>query len=265
MGKTKIEWCDYTMNPWWGCVKVSPACTNCYAETFSKRVGQQVWGKDAERRFFGDKHWNEPLKWNRKAEKEGVRHRVFCASMADVFEEREDLDEQRDRLWDLIHDTPWLDWLLLTKRPENMISMAAEEWGDLWPANVWAGTTVENQKWADERIPHLLAVPAQLRFLSIEPLLGPVVITDYFANSKKGLDWIIAGGESGPGSRRMDLDWVRDIRDLCKGAQVAFFLKQKGAALSREMHCASIKGDDMAEFPEDLRVREWPNAPTRTH
>lgn len=155
---------------------MSPACNHCYAETFSKRLGKDLWGKTSDRRFFGDKHWNGPLRWNRAAEAAGVPARVFCASMADVFEARPDLDEQRARLWRLIGETPWLRWQLLTKRPENVPAMVPEEWltRATWPWHVWVGTTVEDQQRADERIPHLLAVPAAVRFLSCEPLLGPV-------------------------------------------------------------------------------------------
>lgn len=121
MGKdTGITWTDSTFNPWWGCEKVSPGCTNCYAATFDKRVGGDHWGAKAGRRFFGDKHWREPEKWNRDAAKSGERHRVFCASMADVFEDRDDLVQPRIRLFHLISETPNLDWLLLTKRPENI-------------------------------------------------------------------------------------------------------------------------------------------------
>lgn len=117
--ETEIAWTDSTFNPWWGCQRVSPGCERCYAETFAKRVGLQVWGPKQERRFFGEKHWREPLRWNEQAAKAGARRRVFCASMADVFEERLDLAAARARLFGLIRLTPSLDWLLLTKRPEN--------------------------------------------------------------------------------------------------------------------------------------------------
>ncbi|XXX79249.1 DUF5131 family protein [Sorangium sp. So ce134] len=169
---SKIQWTHHTYNPWWGCEKVSPACKHCYAEAFAKRTGHAVWGGDASpRRFFGDKHWEEPIKWNRAAEKAGERHRVFCASMADVFEARDDLDPHRARLWELIETTPALDWLLLTKRPEEIMRRIPERWRDGLPVNVWVGTTVENQEMAEQRIPHLLRVPARVRFLSCEPLL----------------------------------------------------------------------------------------------
>lgn len=140
---SSIEWTDHTFNPWWGCARVSPACEHCYAETFSKRLGQKIWGVRAERRFFGDPHWREPLKWDRRAAKIGERHRVFCGSMCDIFEDRRDLDVHRERLWRLMAETPNLDWLLLTKRPENVALMAP--WREPWPFNVWLGTTVEDQ------------------------------------------------------------------------------------------------------------------------
>ncbi|MFN9822321.1 MAG: DUF5131 family protein, partial [Akkermansiaceae bacterium] len=151
--KTSIEWTDHTFNPWWGCEKVSPACQHCYAETFSKRIGPAVWGAHAPRRFFGEAKWAEPLQWNAEAKNAGERKRVFCASMADVFENRKDLDEWRSKLWRLIEITPMLDWLLLTKRPQNIGKMVP--WKNEWPDNIWLGTTVENQKYAEERLPHL--------------------------------------------------------------------------------------------------------------
>lgn len=208
-----IEWTDHTFNPWWGCTRVSPACTHCYAATLAKRFGYG-WGKNADRRFFGDKHWAEPLRWDRAAENAGERKRVFCASMADVFEDRADLWNAQERLWDLIEATPHLDWLLLTKRPENILRMVPTCWRDPqchdgWPPNVWVGTTVEDQERADERIPHLQAVPAPVRFLSCEPLLGPIDL------NLEGIGWVIAGGESGHGARPMHPDWVESIRDQC--------------------------------------------------
>src|SRR5689334_19979739 len=134
---SKIEWTNHTFNPWWGCTKVSPACKHCYAETWAKRVGQEIWGARADRRFFTDKHWGQPKLWNEDARRQGIRYRVFCASMADVFEGRKELDSWRRRLWHLISETPHLDWLLLTKRPENVLK--AVPWGDRWPSNVWIG------------------------------------------------------------------------------------------------------------------------------
>lgn len=262
-------------NPWWGCSRVSPACQHCYAETFAHRYGHDIWGKDSERRFFGDKHWNEPLRWNRKAEADGVRRRVFCASMADVFEARADLDEHRARLWELIAATPWLDWLLLTKRPASVHVLAPARWfvepGNLlceacggsaslplgttcneheprmtgWPANVWIGTTVEDQQRADERLPLLRSIPAPVRFLSCEPLLGPLDL------DLTGISWVIVGGESGPGARPMDPEWVRTLREQCVSADTrgtegmpapAFLFKQWGDWADEDHPLAALEG-----------------------
>src|SRR5712691_9642684 len=129
--KTTIEWCDFSWNPWWGCFKVSEGCKHCYAETLSKRFGRDIWGpaSTTERRFFGPKHWDEPLQWNEQAKREGTRKRVFCASMADVYEDHPMVKSARHSLWLLIQETPHLDWLLLTKRPENVLNMSPAAWG----------------------------------------------------------------------------------------------------------------------------------------
>lgn len=222
---SSIEWTHHTFNPWWGCTKVSPGCKNCYAETFSHRIGQHIWGPKAARRFFSASHWQEPIKWNAEAARTNVRRRVFCASMADVFEARRELDPYRDRLWDLIANTPALDWLILTKRPERMRKVAP--WRDEWPANVWAGTTIENQRWADKRIPVLLDIPASVRFLSCEPLLGPVDIRPWLVGQRR-IDWVIAGGESGHNARPMNPEWARNLRDQCATARTPFHFKQWG-------------------------------------
>ncbi|HZI86296.1 MAG TPA: phage Gp37/Gp68 family protein, partial [Pyrinomonadaceae bacterium] len=222
-----IEWTNHTFNPWWGCHKVSPACDNCYAELWAKRVGQAVWGLETPRRVFGDSHWREPLKWNQQALTGGTRARVFCASMADVFECRASLNPERKRLWNLIDQTPNLDWLLLTKRPQNVLSMTP--WGDTWPQNVWVGTSVENQKLAELRLPYLLALPAAVRFLSCEPLLGPLDLRSWFnRRSYNPIDWVIAGGESGPHSRPMNPHWALGLLSQCQHAKVPFHFKQWG-------------------------------------
>jgi protein gp37 len=228
MGKnSQIEWTNHTFNPWWGCVKVSPACQYCYAEAWAKRVGSKVWGAKASRRFFGPEHWREPIRWDAEALRGGTRARVFCASMADVFEDRRGLDAERDRLWTLIAETPNLDWLLLTKRPDSVAALVP--WGKAWPTNVWLGTTIENQEWAEKRLPHLLATPAKTRFLSCEPLLGSLNLSSFMRRGKSSpIHWIIAGGESGPHSRPMNPLWVRDLRDFCRLHEIAFHFKQWG-------------------------------------
>lgn len=191
-------------------------------------MGHKLWGKDADRRFFTDKHWAEPLTWNEEARVERKRHRVFCASMADVFERRAELNPARTRLWRLIEDTPWLEWLLLTKRPQNIRDMVP--WTDsFWPVNVWLGTTVENQEYAKERLPHLLKHKAAVRFLSCEPLLGAIDLAPWIR--KEGLepiDWVIAGGESGPGARPMHPDWATSLLEQCQQSGIAFHFKQWG-------------------------------------
>jgi protein gp37 len=223
MGKNSaIEWTHHTFNPWWGCTKVSQACKLCYAEAWARRTGGHFWGPRAPRRFFGEQHWKEPIAWDEEAFDSGRRSRVFCASMADVFEFRAELNIWREKLWDLIQGTPNLDWLLLTKRPQRIA--LHNRWGT-WPANVWLGTTVENQKSADERIPHLLENCACVRFLSCEPLIGPVDISQYL---RAGVGWVIAGGESGGKSRPSHPRWMRDLRDQCIDANVPFLFKQWG-------------------------------------
>jgi len=219
---SRIEWTDHTFNPWWGCTKVSPGCTHCYAETWANRVGLSVWGHRAERRLLSDQHWREPLRWDREAARNGRRRRVFCASMADVFEYRAELNPLRARLWDLIARTPNLDWLLLTKRPHLVSRMVP--WGKEWPRNVWLGTTAENQKWAQKRLPHLIEHPAVIRFVSCEPLLGPIDLEQWLPS----IDWVIAGGESGPGARPMNPAWAKSLRDQCVNMGVAFHFKQWG-------------------------------------
>lgn len=249
---SKIEWTHHTYNPWWGCHKVSPACAFCYAERDAHRYGHEVWGDDAPRRFFGDKHWNEPLKWNKAAAAAGERHRVFCASMADVFEDREDLIPHRARLLKLIEATPHLDWLLLTKRPENIVRHVgqaitleqvrgdnAQRITEQWLAahrNVWLGITAEDQTWFDRRWAHLCEIRrAACFFISAEPLLGKLILPEDFLLPNFSEDderytarWVITGGESGPKARPGHPDWYRALRDQCDDNGVPFLFKQWG-------------------------------------
>jgi protein gp37 len=216
-----IEWTTHTFNPWIGCTKVSPACDHCYAEAYDKRYSGGIhWGAKAARRRTGTDNWRKPLRWNKQAALDGVRPRVFCASLADVFDNAVPAEWRAD-LWKLIRDTPNLDWLLLTKRPQNIAKMLPDDWGSGY-ANVWLGTTVENQTEADRRIPHLLSVSAAVKFLSCEPLLGRVDLSGYL----HGLSWAITGGESGPEFRHAEPDWFRLMRDQCAAANVPFLFKQ---------------------------------------
>lgn len=276
---SKIEWTDHTFNPWMGCTKVSLGCDHCYAEArMDTRLHRVQWGAGQPR--VRTKTWGDPVKWNAAHEaffaQHGRRQRVFCASLADVFDNEVPVQWRRD-LFDLIEATPQLDWLLLTKRIGNARSLYGEAYLDSarpWPENVWLGATVVNQEEAARDIPKLLAVPAAKRFLSIEPLLGPVDLRSlpygegemdclkayaweqaidqwrgtsddwvedfedwYGVTLSDGLtgpmhnsiDWVIVGGESGPGARPMHPDWVRGLRDQCNAAGVPFFFKQWGS------------------------------------
>ena len=244
---SSIEWTDHTFNPRWGCVKVSPGCEHCYAESWAKRVGANVWGAKQDRRFFTDQHWREPLRWNSIARSQQERKRVFSASMADVFEARPDLDPWRRRLWSLIEQTPWLDWLLLTKRPQHILRLSP--WQNSWPKNVWVGTSVEDQTRADERLSILLAVPARRRFLSCELLLGPVDLRAWLLDRPTRLnpfDWVIAGGESGPAARPLLPAWARRLRDQCSVSRTPFHFKQSG-------HWVPIQ----EPIPDEVQVRKF--------
>ena len=222
---SRIEWTDHTFNPWWGCTKVSPACDHCYAEVWAKRLGLDIWSNGRPRRFLSDSYWEQPHRWNAKAERQGRRARVFCASMADVFEWGTELSKWRQRLWRLIEETPSLDWLLLTKRPQAVQRLTP--WGECWPDNVWLGATAENQRWAEKRLPHLERNPARIRFLSCEPLLGAVDLGSWL--SQGTVHWIIAGGESGgTKARPTDPIWFSSLRDQCVQHEVPFHFKQWG-------------------------------------
>lgn len=275
MGKTtEISWCHHTFNPHWGCQRWSPGCENCYAETLALRWGHKIWGppKTTPRRLFGDKHWAEPIGWDLAAAAAGERRRVFCASMSDVFEDHPMLPPVRERLWDLIGRTPNLDWLLLTKRPENIAAMMPDHY---WP-NVWLGTSTEDQQRADERVPVLLQyrdlVP--VLFLSVEPQLGPITFRPWLSRGMgcDGMcdedapgtcqrpnhrlarpDWLITGGESGPHHRPFNLDWARQTRDECASAGVAWHFKQVGGRTHAEGGCL-LDGLEHKGFPAPRRA-----------
>lgn len=239
--ESKIEWTDHTFNPWWGCTKVSDGCKFCYAEALSNRYGHNVWGPGRNRRTFGETHWAGPLRWNAEAQNLGKRYRVFCASMADVFDP-EAPEGELDRLWNLIRETPSLDWQILTKRPERIQSNLPDDWGAGYE-NVWLGTSVEDIR-VIQRIRELTAVPAAVRFLSCEPLIGPLDELPL-----DGINWVIVGGESGPRSRDMDTRWVDSILEQCRRADVPFFFKQWGG---RRKHVTGrvLHGRTYDEFPE---------------
>lgn len=262
--KTAIQWTDHTFNVAWGCTKFSPGCEFCYAEKDAHRHGFDVWGPTTERRLFGAKHWSEPLKWNAAAQREGQRHRVFTSSMADVYEKHPQIDAAREeKLWPLIRATPWLEWQILTKRAERM----ARLWPKDAPPNAWAGVSIEGAAHLT-RLDWLRDVKARVRFVSFEPLLG-----DVSSANLSGIHWAIFGGESGPHARACDVDWIAAGVDTCRNYSVAPFVKQLGARIrwgknggesgsAMESRAAGgishPKGGDIAEWPEDLRVREFP-------
>lgn len=255
MGETSISWTNFTFNTWWGCFKISPGCANCYAASFDRRVhgkGTDHWERTGSRWFQSDEYWQQPLKWDAKAARAGVRKRVFCGSMCDWAEQHPNpeihrqMDAYRGRLFELIQRTQHLDWLLLTKRPEHVVEYLpwVRRCDAPWP-NVWIGTTVEDQEHADLRVPVLLEIAAAVHFLSCEPLLGPVDLTRIRHSSVHGFDalagvtnypvpsprhnrvtWVIAGAESGHRARACDVAWLRALRDQCAGTDTAFFLKQ---------------------------------------
>jgi protein gp37 len=252
MGRTtKVEWADATFNPWIGCTKVSPACDHCYAEIYGRRFGVK-WGPGQPRRRTSAANWRQPILWDRASERDGVRRSVFCASLADVFDDEIPVD-WRHELFYLIQQCDWLDWLLLTKRPEK-VPLLAPYMGP-WPKNIWLGVTAENQEQADKRIPILLSIPAAVRFVSVEPMLGAITLPltrpcemcggsmsvpcdgggkpcpRCFTPTVQGADpnqinWVICGAETGPGARPMDPTCARGLRDQCRAAGVPFFYKR---------------------------------------
>jgi len=334
---TAISWCDSTFNHVRGCTKVSAGCASCYADTMSKRNPKTlgVWGPNGTRVVASEAMWKKPLKWNREAAPAYIpvcaqcgadakhdlprcpeceygidrsRPRVFCASLADVFEDWQGpihnhkgeqlyqrwhhaqpewvassvpcegepvtMDDVRSRLFRLIDATPNLDWLVLTKRPENIRRMWPGWQGDLASAftskatpkrreNVFLGTSVENQEYAEKRIPELLRCRdlSPVLFLSCEPLLGPLDMiaahwgTVAWGDRTAGINWVIVGGESGPKARPMDINWARSLRDQCAAAKVPFHFKQFSQA--------DTKGfNDFATFPDELKIREFPHVGT---
>lgn len=240
---TEIEWADHTFNPWEGCTKISPACDNCYAAERAHRFKSVEWG--GPRRRTSVSNWNKPKRWERDAEsfmlEHGRRQRVFCASLADVFDNQVP-EEWRADLWDLIRECPSLDWLLLTKRPQNIEKMLPPFWDEI-KDRVWLGTTVENQEVAERNIGYLLRIECAVRFLSMEPLLGEVNISAVLAmdirNSRNeitpAIGWVIVGGESGPNARPSLERWILGLMTQCHNNGVPFLFKQWGEWVPADM------------------------------
>lgn len=271
---SKIEWTDHTANFWWGCFKVSDGCKNCYADTLAHRYGKKIWGPVATtEREYKNAIWKNLTKWNRQAKEAGQRKRVFVMSMGDFFEDHPQVTEWRQDALALMQECHWLDFQVLTKRPENVIEMIeasrshsfsdAEMWFYNYP-HIWVGTSVENQEQADKRIPELLKIPARVRFLSCEPLLGAVDLSEWLLPIDKQpshgilvteslIDWVIAGGESGPNARPMHPDWARSLRDQCREAGVPFLFKQWG----EWRHLQQFTTGELMKLSQSYPAHDW--------
>lgn len=281
MKNSLIQWTDHTFNPWIGCTKVAPECKNCYAETLmDKRWGKVRWGKGQPRQRTSAANWRQPYLWNREAAESNVRKRVFCASLSDWLDEEVPIEWLADLL-KVVHECQNLDWLLLTKRPQNWndrIHKAFQQdvtgdldWLSPWldgdkPENIWIGVS------AGAGFSLSLQIPARIHFLSCEPMLR---FLDMENVRTAEFDWIIFGGESGSGARALDVDWIRSGLDFCRRNAIAPFVKQLGArpcvvsdytpSDSREvekvttwLNLRDSHGGDMSEWPAELRVREFP-------
>jgi protein gp37 len=292
--ESKISWTDHTFNPWMGCMKVGEECRHCYADTLtSGRMGLDVFGARHKRQRTSTGLWKRPARWNRDSFHDftygdglGRAHRVFCASLADLFEDAPGPNEWRDDVWAVIRSTPWLDWQLLTKRPERIVECLPDDWGRGWP-NVWLGTSIGHRETV-ERARILGEIPAFNRFISYEPAIGPVIPEEirnvcdpdhpeengtyyrwqddytgpglpfYNCDGELGFHWLIAGGESGPGHRPMKLEWAADARAACETEEVAFFFKQTSGA--RPGQGEDALGEVVQQFP-----RSWDRADLASH
>lgn len=264
---SKIEWTDHTFNPWIGCQHASPGCDHCYAETLmDRRYGKVEWGPHGERKRISDRTWKNPILWNAKAREfkneHGHRPRVFCASLADVFDNKAE-PGWRDDLFALIRECRRLDWLLLTKRPQNIAKMLPADWGDGY-RNVWLGVTAENQEWFNRRWRILQRIPSRIKFISYEPAIGPLRLPDQGPLP----DWLISGGESGAGARELEPRWICKIIANCRYRGVAVFHKQWGSYANNPL--VTEQGMSMEEakaldpfgkgggLVDDELVREFP-------
>ena len=212
------------------------------------------WGSHAVRRYFGESHWSQPLEWDRQAQKDGQRHRVFCASMADVFD-NEVAQFHRERLWEVIRRTRNLDWLILTKRIGNASRMLPRDWGGGYP-NVWLIVSMD-QSALQRDLPKLLALPALIHGASIEPQLGPV----WLGKFARKLQWVIVGGESGTGARPFQIEWLRSLIKECTDAGTPIFVQKLGCKPfenSSRLQLNEFAGSDWNEWPMDVRVRQLP-------
>lgn len=261
---SKIAWTDHTFNPWIWCSRVSPGCQNCYAENLMATRYKRVEcgpGKPRSR----TKTWNDPIKWNRAAEREGIRTKVFCASLADWLDEEVPC-QWREDLFDLIEVCHHLDWLMLTKRPQCAKIMLPLGWLAIPPKQIWFGVTAENQQYWDSRVSLLRDIPAATHWVSYEPSLGPLVIDQ---DDSKCVDWLIIGGESEQNfeARPFEIEWAESVISQCRTFDIVPFMKQVGqSATYHGKHFKTLNkaGADPAEWPESIRVREFPGMPSFT-
>lgn len=277
---TNIEWAHSTFNPWMGCAKVAPECLRCYAEELmDTRYGKAEWGAGKPRVRTSESYWRQPYTWNRKAGQSGQTWRVFCASLADVFENNASVLEWREELFKLIWETPNLTWMLLTKRPDFAVEyLRSRDNLGILPPNIWLGASAGTQETLDMTMPHLLRAPSKIpvKFLSCEPLLEEIdlglralsrVKPDKF-ECLGTVQWVITGGESGAKARKCNLAWLQSIYDQCQDAGVPCFTKQLGSvpvtlseAHGTEVFSCSNKGGNPSEWPTDFRwSREFPTS-----
>ena len=248
---TIIAWTDHTFNPWMGCTKISEGCRNCYAATLTKnRMGLSLWGNHAPRQLT-KAPWQNVRQWNKLASSGdagvmgfGAPKLCFTGSLMDWAEDRDDLIDIRRDMWALIRECDHLHFQMLTKRPENILRFLPDDWGNGY-SNVWIGTTIEDMRVA-HRADYLREVPAVVRFVSYEPAIGPLNDLDL-----SGIDWVIYGGESGPGHRPEDKQWARDMKAMCEECDVAFFHKQS-AGYRTELGI-DLDGEIIRKFP---RIRQ---------
>lgn len=271
MGRdTKIEWCDHTFNPWRGCTKISEGCQNCYAELQARRNPDVLgrWGPKGTRVEASSEYWKQPIRWNHQAITAERRARVFVASMADFHEKAPKpskadtaMQRARERTYGLIEQCAALDWLVLTKRPENVWAQWPESWRfEGPPENLWLGVTGETQQRVSERVRHLTVLSAETRFISLEPMLEPICL---YWNCPKDwteteLDWVIVGCESGARRRPFELKWAENVLNQCHRHKVAVFIKQLPAAAVNCPEPVAGVCRHFEHWPAELRVQEWP-------
>jgi protein gp37 len=255
MKNSSISWTDHTFNIVWGCDEVSPACDHCYARALAHRWGIDVWGKNPRKTMSLD-YWRQPAKWNAAAERAGKAAWVFCSSMCDIFEVHPTVEGELVKLWPLIREMPFLQWLLLSKRYAQIRKKLPENFRADYP-NAHVGVTVESQE-------YVYRITDQVEWISAEPLLGPIdLLKDHRGRPRQlpeSLRWVIVGGESGAGAREMKMEWVRDLQRQCQELGLVFHFKQTGEWLAREIGLRNRHGKDKKEWGRRPLLRNLPQA-----